>query len=233
MESQTLVSYISEHLKQGHSEAALRQRLLEKGWSQTAVDEAFVHLKQPMTMELSPAAKRTKRSRIKPRWTRARLIKLGAVGALTLTLIVGVHFLQAYRANHKPVVARVTMSARQKQAIDINNVGGAVGQYAQLNGTTPTAVSVGPDGNLVLCSSVCDPTTYEVVRLLMYQPGNVKLHAYASGIAVPDSQTLYLVADASCTGPAKAIAAGTSTRAMAILYSPTGDTSTSQHCVTL
>jgi hypothetical protein len=235
MESQQIVDYISRHLSAGHTEANLREHLMSSGWSQTATDDAFSRYHQSglAALQLAPAARRSRRY-LRLKWSKIRHLKAIVAGVLAVALLaVGAHIIASYQASHKVIPPPPPLTFGQKQSIDANNLGGAVGQYVLINGAPPTSVSVGSDGNLVLCGTICDPVTSEVVPLAVYQANEVKYEQYAAGLAVPNSQTMYLVAGANCTGPRRSLNASTNPKAMAIEYAQPNKSQLTQRCVTL
>lgn len=233
MESQQVVDYISEQLNAGHSEAELRQHLLAHDWSAAAVDSAFERYHQatmPKPAELKTAKKRY-RVRI-PRWTRARVIKLGTVFAVVVVLAVGVHIYQAQRPVKQAAAVPITYVQRQTQ--DVVIVGGAVANFvADSGGKLPVKDVVAADGNLLLCAAVCDPATPEVSRLQVYRPADVSIMAYSSGLEVPDKGTMYIVPGGSCHGNAELGEQSARANSAVILYGRWENNALSQRCVQL
>lgn len=236
MENQETIDYIRKHLAGGHSEDTIRQHFLNYGWPQSKVDTVFAQYRQSETPK--PAAKPQKvkgltRRPQAPRWSQARRIKTIAA-VLLIVILAGV----VYRAVHKAPASTATappqLTYRQKQTIDINIVGGAVGQYAAANSVLPTRTSSGPDGSiLVLCNDTCDPTTSQVASLSVYKPADVKVVAYAPGMIAPNAQSMYLVPGAKCAGSTGIGGPSSNLRSMVILYNVSSGANLTQRCVTL
>lgn len=120
------------------------------------------------------------------------------------------------KAGTPSVQPQLTFGARQ--AVDVNLVAGAIGQYAAANNALPTHLETLSNTSLVLCGITCDPTNYQVSGLGVYQAPNVKLVPYAPELAAPDQNVMYLVPGASCGINGKLSGINTSPRSMVVLY---------------
>lgn len=114
------------------------------------------------------------------------------------------------------VEPQLTYGARQ--AVDVNLVAGAIGQYAAANGVLPTRFEPLSASSLVLCGTACDPTNYQVSGLGVYQAPNVKIVPYQPELAAPNQSVMYLVPGASCGINGKLSGINTLPRSMVVLY---------------
>jgi hypothetical protein len=227
MESQQIVDYIRQQLAAGHTEARLRQHLLGSGWTQPQVEAAFTQYRTATstgktTKKSKRASKiskpRRKRTRVST-WTWPR--RLALVGGAVVVAVVsfGIYKLTGGGEPEPEKPAAPHYTYQQKQAIDVNTVGTVIGQYSVSTGEVPLSATIGADGNLILCGTVCDPALGEVVTLIQYKPTDVKFAAFKADLTAPDSHTMYIVPQATCKDKGKEIDASTRPRAVVILYS--------------
>ncbi|HEY4161360.1 MAG TPA: hypothetical protein VGM08_04835 [Candidatus Saccharimonadales bacterium] len=174
------------------------------------------------------------RSRYRSQRGRRRL--LAVIGLVLVLAVLGIamHLVMSSKAaGNLPAKASPSLSFPAKQAADVNLVAGAIGQYASANGALPTSLSAAPDGGLVLCGTVCDPSLYEVGGLSVYQAANIKLVSYGPGLEVPNQNTMYVVPGAKCASDGRAGDPNQTPRSAVILYGTQTSTSTTPGCVVL
>ena len=150
---------------------------------------------------------------------RRRVMLTCIVIVLAIGIIVGVRTILApsgVKANTSTVQPQQTYGARQ--AVDVNLVAGAIGQYAAANGVLPTHLEALSSSSLVLCGATCDTTDYQVSGLGVYQAANVKMVTYAPELAAPNQGVMYLVPGASCGIDGKLSGINSSPRSMVVLY---------------
>lgn len=240
MESQQVVDYISSQLKAGHSEATLRAHLVQHGWSESSVEDAFKRYRT--TQKSAPTQEKRRDATIPRRGSREglhRKSKLKAVVGLVVVVVLATGiFTIFHRQTTKPTIPAVhTPTLSQRQSLDVVTLGGAVGQYVATNNKTlPAHVSSAPDGtnSVVLCGAICDPATWQVSSLSAYKPAGVKMVAYSAGLTAPDVNTLYLVSGARCNAQGTELSTqNVKALSMSIVYATQENGSLQQHCVIL
>lgn len=167
----------------------------------------------------------------------ARRRRLYLVGMIILVLAVGgfiVHKVISSEMARKPAPQNTQpqLSYGAKQAIDVNLVAGAVGQYAAANNALPGRLAES-NGSLVLCGATCTSSAYEVGGFNVYQPSNIKLVAYVPNLTVPSQSTMYLVSGAKCAGNGAIGGVNTAPRSMVILFAAVNGSSAAPRCVVL
>ena len=183
-------------------------------------------------MAFQPAG--SARYRYRSQRGRRRLLAAAGVVLVLAALGVAAHmFMSSKTAGDPPAKTPPPLSFAAKQAIDVNLVAGAIGQYASANSALPTSLSVASDGGLVLCGAVCDPSLYEVGGLSAYQAANIKLMNYSPGLTTPDQNTMYVVPGAKCASDGHAGDPNATPRSAVILYSTQTDAGTTPRCVVL
>ena len=160
-----------------------------------------------------------------------------AVGLVVLVVLLGVFFghkVISSEMSQKPKTQNVQprLSYGAKQAIDVNLVAGAVGQYAAANNVLPQKLAVS-NGSLVLCGPTCTSSAYEVGGFNVYQPSDIKLVSYAPNLTVPSQTTMYLVPGAKCASNGAVGAANPAPRSMVILFAAVNGSTTAPRCVVL
>jgi hypothetical protein len=159
------------------------------------------------------------------------------VGLVVVLVVVGVVAARKIISSEtaqkaKPQNAQPQLSYSAKQAIDVNLVAGAVGQYAAANDALPENLAES-NGSLVLCGSTCTSSAYEVGGFNVYQPADIKLIPYAPNLTVPSQSTMYLVPGAKCASDGAIGAVNSAPRSMVILFATVSGTSTAPRCVVL
>jgi hypothetical protein len=250
MESQQIVDYIAGQLKAGHSEAALRSHMVEHGWSESAVQDAFRRFKasrekQDTSRPATAPHKEEKRQdtvTTPRRGGREGLRRRSKARAVVVALFVIALAVAGYVIFHhettKPTIPVVhAPTLQQRQSLDVVTLGGAVGQYVATNNKTlPMHVSPAPDGSnsVVLCGTICDPSTWQVSSLSAYKPTGVKMVSYDPSIEVPDVTTMYLVVGARCNQQGNELSTkDVKALSMSILYASQDSGTLRQHCVIL
>lgn len=241
MESQQIVDYIRQQLAAGHTEMRLRQHLLVSGWTQPQIEAAFQQYHRATGAAAKPAKKSRMAKMAKPRrkrtransWTLGKSIKLGLAVAVVAVALVGLRTFMDERQPSAPPHVAPHYSAQQLQALDVNTVGSAVGEYSVTTGDLPAGTTVGSDGHLVLCGTSCDPSVGEVVSLVTYNPATVKMQHFAPNLTVPDANTMYIVPGATCENKGASINASSKPKAAVILYAQPKETQLTQRCVIL
>jgi hypothetical protein len=151
---------------------------------------------------------------------------------LLLLAGAGYYFFMHKKPAAAPVTSSPNLSYSQQQSVDVNTVGGAIGQYTQANGVTPTHLSA--NGNvLVMCNAACDPTTSQISQLAVYQAKNVQIKSYTPGQLVASVNDMYLVQGATCKSRAGIGDQSSNPKSMVILYATESSSGLSQHCVKL
>ena len=165
---------------------------------------------------------------------RRRLYVLCAAVVLIVAAAVAARAIMMSRAAHEANIRTVQpqLSYGAKQAIDVNLVAGAVGQYAAANDVLPVRLAAS-NGSLVLCADTCTPSAYEVGGFNVYQPADIKLVPYAPGLTVPTQADMYLVPGAKCAGNGSIGAVNPNPRSMVILFVATTNSGVSPRCVVL
>jgi len=231
MENEQIVGYVREQLALGHTEAVLREHLLVHGWQEGMLDDIFLHI-HGASVSVPKASKRRHRHRASSQLRRRRRTLL-VTGVVLIAAVLVWHFWPRH-APPSPAFVAQPISYQQKQNIDVNTVGGAVGQYALANGTLPTHLAVGDANNqLVMCNNICDPATSQISTLQVYGAPGVAIRPYAADLSVPDDKSMYLVPGASCTSRMGIGRPNSNPRSMVILYADKTDKGLRQHCVTL
>jgi len=184
-----------------------------------------------MAVQLAGAARYRSRS---SRARRRLLIVLGVVLVLVVAYVVVHRYVSPKNNPSAPGSTPPALSFTAKQTADVNLVAGAVGQYAAANGVLPAHLSVAPDGSLVLCGDVCDPTLYGVGGFSVYQASDIKLMGYSPGLTPPNQSLMYLVPGAKCGTDGRAGDPNATPRSMVILYASTNSAgATTPRCVVL
>ena len=243
MNSQQIVDYIKTQTTAGHSEATLRKHLQAHGWSSSDIDRAF----QAYQAQSKPRESKSQRSTSRP----SKLVRRGQrpakrgrklrflfrLAVIAAALILGYVAYQlfwpgAQEAPPKPVVHALT--PHERQTLDVNTVAGAIAQYTAANGgVLPTRLSAGSDTSLIMCNNVCNPTTSQVASLTTYKAANVKIMIYTPSLAVPDANTIYLVARAKCASNGSIGSTNPNPRSMVLLYVRSTDTTPERRCLVL
>jgi len=249
MDSHQVVNYIAGQLKAGHSETALRQHMINHGWSEGAVSDAFKkyhethHDPEPAKPEPEPKKEKHKHTEFKipRRGGKLELKRSRARSLATVVVVLGLLggglylFHKHVTQPAAPVVGKPTI--QQRQSLDSITLGGAVGQYARLNNETlPEKVAPAPDGtnSVVLCGSTCDPATWQVSALYVYKPSGVSMVPYSPTLKATDASQLILVTGARCTPDGSELSLKDVRKlSMAILYATKDTTGFQQHCVIL
>lgn len=162
-----------------------------------------------------------------------RTPKLALIIVLLLAVAgVGYYFFTHKKPTASPVTNSPALTYSQKQSIDVNTVGGAIGQYTLANGVTPTRLS--PNGSvLVMCNAVCDPNTSQISQLVVYQAKDVQIKPYVAGQLVSSVNDMYLVQGATCKDRTALGDPSSQPKSMVILYASQSSTGLSQHCIKL
>jgi hypothetical protein len=176
----------------------------------------------------------TARYRSRSSHTRRRVLVV-VVALVILAITAGIFILPGMRKKVLPAhTAQQQPSFAARQTMDISLVAGAVGQYAAANGVLPAHLSAAPDGDLVLCGDVCNPTLYGVGGFGAYQASNIKLMAYTTGLTTPGQSVMYLVPGAKCGADGRAGDPNPTPRSMVILFAvATGSGTPAPRCVVL
>lgn len=157
---------------------------------------------------------------------------IAAVLVLALAGGAAYYFLWHKKPVTAPVASTPELTYSQQQSIDVNTVGGAIGQYTLANSVLPTHLSANAS-TLVMCNATCDPTTSQISQLVVYQARNVQIRSYVAGMLVSSKDDMLLVPGATCKDKT-ALGDPTSKRnSMVILYATDASTGLSQHCVKL
>jgi hypothetical protein len=243
MESQQIVDYIRQQLAAGHTEARLRQHLLESGWPQGAITDAFKKYQQTIPAAKAPkSAKSSLKDRAKKLRRGGKLQKRTRGGArvkwAVALAVVAVVIAGAYnwrsRGDLQPVsTATPSIGYSQKQSSDINIVAGAVVQYSVDNGELPRKVVVTADGQLTLCSQSCDAGTAVIASLMVYDAYGVRIVPYEAGFTTNDKDAIYLIPGAKCADTYTLGSANTNPRAMVIMYAQVNGRGVTPRCITL
>ncbi len=167
------------------------------------------------------------------RGRRRLLVMLGALLVLAVLGVAAYWYFSSRAAGTQPSKTAPSLSFGAKQAMDLNLVAGAVGQYASANGVLPAHFSATQDGRLVLCGTVCDPTLYAVGGFRAYNAANIRLMNYTAGLAVPDQNTMYVVPGAKCGSDGHAGDPNPISRSAVILYGAQTSSGTTTRCIVL
>lgn len=235
MANTEIVEYLRQQKAAGYSEATLREHLKKQGWSAAGIDTAFRDLKhagRKPSRKKSQLLRRGGRQK-QPNRKLRRLVKFIVIVAIVLVAAIIIDKVLTHKPVPKPK-ATPPLTNQQRQTLDVNTLGGAVGQYViENNQTLPERVSPAPDGSsVVLCGKTCDPNTWQVSALQAYKPSDVRLVHYATGLAVPEASTMYIVSGATCK-KGTLTDQGIRPLSMAILYATQNDSTLQQHCVAL
>lgn len=165
---------------------------------------------------------------------RRRSVYIGVIAVVIIIGIVVGHSIMTNGGNQKANANAVQpqLSYGAKQAVDVNLVAGAVGQYAAANNALPLNLAVS-NSSLVLCAATCTPSAYEVGGFNVYQPANIKLISYSPTLAVPSANDMYLVPSAKCAKDGGIGAVNTDSRSMVILFATSSGSTTAPRCVVL
>jgi len=235
-----IIDYIRQTLAAGHAEADIRAQLLASGWQVTAIDEAFQQV-QPAPASTKRPPKKSARSVItkRPKRRSAGLLKGHwrlAVGLSVLAVLVASGTYLSLRHKAVPTAAAQAthvLSDSEKRRNDVMAVAGAVGQFATANSALPTRTLAAGSNGLQLCGPSCDPANPVVLQLTLYQPANVRIVPFVTGLAAPGTQTILVVPAGKCDGSTLAAQAATKDRAAVLLYSELVHDVLTTHCVTL
>jgi len=199
----------------GQSEAAIRASLLQNGWTVQAVDDVFAqYYGAAITPSQQVSSYQTQTSPLitQPAIKRSFSPKLAIIaGVIGLIIIVGIVFLLSHGS--KPAskdTDKLAQPALQENAADTARqndaimLASAISNYlAGHNGTLPqqTGSSGSPD-TLNICGPSCTPATESSASLSHYKntPQAVSFHAYANDLKVADTETVYIVPNAVCSG---------------------------------
>jgi hypothetical protein len=123
---------------------------------------------------------------------------------------------------------------RQQDAAQIMS---SISQYAnKCNGDFPQSAATGIDapGGLFLSGPTCADVIV-AVGLDYYQPDAVSFHAYASGLTVPDANSVYIVNDATCNARRTGLGSqpSASQHTVALLYALAASSGPQQTCLGL
>lgn len=163
---------------------------------------------------------------------RSPLSKILVVVVMLLVACGAVYYFWPQTQTQTSVAKTITLTYSQNQSIDVNTVGGAIGQYTAANHALPIRLSAN-GSTLVMCNSVCDPTTSQISQLVVYQAADVMIKSYTAGMMVPSKNDMLLVRAATCRSASTLGDETTKQNAMIILYATDSSTGLSQHCVTL
>jgi hypothetical protein len=231
MESQQIVDYIATNIKNGYTETNLRKHLKNNGWERVAINDAFKRYHAARRLNPTTRAKRrpSRQDRLKNR------AMTFAAAVMIVAVAFGVIHFWPKAAEPQTAKAAPALSYSQKQVLDVNTIGGAIGQYTAANGgVLPSRLTIGSSTNaLVMCNTICDPTTSQISSLLIYKPEDVKLMSYVADLAAPDEQALYLVKGATCKNPTTLGGPSSTPRSMVILYAAASGSALTQRCITL
>lgn len=155
------------------------------------------------------------------------------VGVLVFAVvIISAYYFFPRKSTDNSVTASVPVTYDQKQSTDVNTVGGAIGQYTAANAVLPIRLSAN-GSTLVMCNSVCDPTTSQISQLTVYLASAVEIKPYVSGMLVASKDSMLLVPGGACRDKTALGGPANKRNAMVILYATDSSTGLSQHCVTL
>lgn len=232
MESQQLVDYVEQQMRVGHSEPTVREHLIQYGWNQAAIDDAFIKYRRHSAAELK-AARAAHRKARRRKWTVLQWAKAGVAAVMAVGLVTAGGVAIAKHHSKPPLVAAKPLTYAQRQGIDVVNVASAVGQYAFEADALPTMITAASDNAITLCGTSCTAVSPVEVSLTVYKAAGIKLAPYSPGLSAPDKYSMYLVPGAKCASKNALGEANPNPRAMVILYAQSVDASLNQRCVTL
>lgn len=247
MQPNQTISYIQQHLQQGHTEADIRSHLLRNGWPQTAVDQAFADYHAVMGSQASPSlplvapntpasanvgrAPLSARKRL-PKW----LWAVPAATVLAVGIVLALHFITSPKTLDRLAQPAAERTAQNNaREVDANEIVAAMGNYiSNYNGTLPQSVGSESATVLDICAARCDENK-TTADLRYYKPGAVSLQAYAAGLTVPDAQTIYVVNGATCNQAKDGLGGKVSTGqvAVVVLYGLAASSGVQQKCLGL
>ena len=238
---QQITDYIRQHISQGFSEADIRTHLLNNGWSQEAVTQAFNQYHDGAALPPSMPAQPPANSYVPmPPYKKSKARIAGIIG---LFVVLGIIILVAHLLTSPKTLDKLATPALQRNAAntsqknDVAMVVSAVSNYvSHHNGMLPTTTV--PDstaGTLDICGAGCTDSNKVTVTLSYFKSTTtaVLFHSYASNLTVPDSETLYIVDNAACKSGNSGIGTQTSsgTVSAAFLYASTSGSGLVQQCL--
>ena len=236
-----ITDYIRQRISQGYSEADVHTHLLNNGWSQEAVVQAFNQYYSAAAVPPPMSAQQPANSYAStPRHKKSKAKVAGIIG---LVVAVGIIILLAHLLTSPKTLDKLATPALQRNAAnssqknDVAMVDSVVSSYVSShNGVLPTTTATDSKaGTLDICGAVCTGSDKVTVILSYFKntPTAVQFHSYASNLTVPDSNTLYIVDNAVCKSDNSGIGTQTSSGnvSAAFLYASSSSSGISQHCL--
>jgi hypothetical protein len=117
---------------------------------------------------------------------------------------------------------------------DIHSVQHGVELYeTNVSGSLPTTTTPGSEAQYInICGPSCQNDGSTSIKLLTYNPKSVSIKPYQAHLQVPNTNSVYLVADATCNDGLTGLG-NTAVHSMAILYELSSLWGTNQHCLTV
>lgn len=240
-QSKQITDYIRQHLNSGVLEADVRTHLLNNGWSQEAVVQAFNQYHSGATVPPPMPVQQPNNSYAPtPRHKKSNAKVAVIVG---LVVVVGIIVLFARLLTSPKTLDKLAAPALQSNAAntsqknDVAIVYSAVSNYVSSHsGVLPTTTATDSTaGKLDICGADCTGSNKTTVTLSYFKntPNAVEFHSYASNLKVPDSETLYIVDNATCKSDSSGIGTQTSSGIVsaAFLYASSSGSGISQQCL--
>lgn len=236
-----LAQFVKTQTANGVPRTAIEDKLRQSGWVDEAIGHAFLVVSsnqyQPATDSVRPILDKTPHH-----FSRHKLLLLSVivlVFIIFIVLLVSHHSKPAQktlRTTSAPtnILSPLQINARNvSRKNDVSSILSGIAEYiSNNNGTLPFSTAQGSKYNtLSICGSDCSSTYSSTITLQYYpnKPSVVSFRNYVANLKVPNADTVYIVAGASCNSASTALGA-TQPRNVAVLYGIEQNNSFVQQC---